>query len=216
MQHRRPTPAQMENAYVARYGREYYEKLKNTLVAVCGLGGLGSNVALYLARAGIGKLLLIDDDRVTLENLSRQYYKPEQIGMLKTEACRANILEYSPYCNIYAQDLKLTTENLPPALVHADIICEAFDDPRAKAMLVDGVSKNFPDKYIVATSGMAGLGTANRIQSHRVSRRLVLCGDATSAVGPDQDLYATRVMVCAAHQAHAVIRLLTEEMEYYE
>ena len=97
----------------------------------------------------------------------------------------------------------------------ADIVCEAFDDPEAKAMLVDGVVRNFPEKYIVAASGMAGLGNANRIQSHRVTDRMVLCGDATSEVGPGPDLVASRVLVCAAHQAHAIIRLILEAKEFF-
>ena len=62
-------------ALIARHGADLHEKFSSATVAVCGLGGLGSNIAVSLARAGVGKLILIDFDRVDISNLNRQQYK---------------------------------------------------------------------------------------------------------------------------------------------
>ena len=69
-----PSAAEFERVMVERHTREVYDKLKAASVAVAGLGGLGSNIAVSLARAGIGKLFLVDFDRVDLSNLNRQQY----------------------------------------------------------------------------------------------------------------------------------------------
>ena len=90
------TQEEWMGALNARHGKERQEKFSRAVVAVCGLGGLGSNVAIALARAGIGKLILIDFDRVDVTNLNRQQYKASQLGMNKTEeigraSCRERV-----------------------------------------------------------------------------------------------------------------------------
>ena len=80
-------------------------------------------------------------------------------------------------------------------------------------MLVNLVLERFPEKYLVAASGMAGLGPANTIQTRKVMKHFYLCGDGNSDVSDDIGLVASRVMICAAHQAHAVLRILAEEYE---
>ena len=78
---------------------------------------------------------------------------------------------------------------------------------------VNAVLERFPEKFLVAASGMAGLGSANAITTRRVSRRFYLCGDGVSDVADGLGLVASRVAVCAGHQAHMVLRLLAEEYE---
>ena len=80
-------------------------------------------------------------------------------------------------------------------------------------MLADVVLDKMKDKYLVASSGMAGFGSANTIQTRRISKRFYICGDGTSDVQSEGSLVATRVMLCAAHQAHTVLRILTEQFE---
>ena len=92
-----PTKEEWIQALKDRHGSVLQEKIASTTVAVCGLGGLGSNIAIALARTGIGKLILIDFDRVDITNLHRQQYKVNQIGMRKTEALRCNLKEINPY-----------------------------------------------------------------------------------------------------------------------
>ena len=172
-------------ALVERHGEERQNAFLNATVAICGLGGLGSNIATALTRAGVGKLILIDFDKVDITNLNRQQYKMSQLGRPKTECCLENLRDISPYTEIEIHTVKLTEVNIPELLGEADIIC----------------------------TGMAGFGSANTIQSRKVFGKFYLCGDEKSDVNDGIGLVASRVMVCAAHEAHMVLRLLSGETE---
>lgn len=200
-------------ALIARHGQELHDRFSSATAAICGLGGLGSNIAIALARAGIGRLILVDFDRVDITNLHRQQYKAEQIGEYKTEALAANLLEISPYTEVKGVTEKVTEENFLELLEGADIVCEAFDNAEAKAMLVNGVLQKLPECYLVAASGMAGMGSPNRIETRRITDRFYLCGDGVSDVEETMGLVAPRVMLCAAHQAQTVLRILAGEYE---
>ena len=203
----------MREALNIRHGEELQNKISAARVAVCGLGGLGSNIAIALARAGVGHLHLIDFDRVDLTNLNRQQYAVGQLGQYKTDALRETLSLVSPYCDVTCDTIQVTEENLPDLLKAEDYICEAFDRAEAKAMLVSGVLEHFPEKYLVAASGLAGLGSANTIQTRRVSQRFYLCGDGTSDSSVGLGLVASRVLVCAAHEANMILRLIAGERE---
>ena len=200
-------------ALIARHGQELHDRFSSATAAICGLGGLGSNIAIALARAGIGRLILVDFDRVDITNLHRQQYKAEQIGEYKTEALAANLLEISPYTEVKGVTEKVTEDNFLELLEGADIVCEAFDNAEAKAMLVNGVLQKLPECYLVAAFGMAGMGSPNRIETRRITDRFYLCGDGVSDVEETMGLVAPRVMLCAAHQAQTVLRILAGEYE---
>lgn len=208
-----PTRDEMRRALEERHGREFQDRLERAAVAVCGLGGLGSNIAIALARAGVGRLILIDFDRVDISNLNRQQYDAEQIGMYKTEALTKNLKRIAPYVELTARCARVDAENCAGLLADADIICEAFDDAEAKAMLVNCVLESMPEKYLVAASGMAGMGPANGIRTRRIAGRFYLCGDGISDVAEENTLIASRAMLCAAHQAHAVMRIIAGKYE---
>lgn len=208
-----PSREVMREALNIRHGEELQNKISAARVAVCGLGGLGSNIAIALARAGVGHLHLIDFDRVDLTNLNRQQYAVGQLGQYKTDALRETLSLVSPYCDVTCDTIKVTEETLPDLLKTEDYICEAFDRAEAKAMLVSGVLEHFPEKYLVAASGLAGLGSANTIQTRRVSKRFYLCGDGTSDSSVGLGLVASRVLVCAAHEANMILRLIAGERE---
>lgn len=200
------------NALKQRHGEDLQRKFSSACVAVCGLGGLGSNVAISLARAGVGTLILIDFDRVDISNLHRQQYKVSQLGIYKTEAMKETISEINPYCNVITHTVRLTEKNLS-FVSDCDIVCECFDSAECKAMLVNGVSERYPEKYIAAASGMSGLHTSNTIQTKKYGKRLYICGDGMSDVSDDGTLFAPRVMLCAAHQANTVLRIIAEKFE---
>ncbi len=208
-----PTKDEWQNALIQRHGEKLQAIISNATVAICGLGGLGSNIAMLLARAGVGKLVLIDFDRVEITNLHRQQYKADQLGVNKTDALKENIHEISPYTDVAAHTVKITEHNVEELLSDADIICEAFDNAAEKAMLTNYVLGNLKTKYLIASSGMAGLGTANSITTRKIAKRFYLCGDGTSDAANDIGLVASRVAICAAHQAHAVIRVLANEFD---
>ena len=208
-----PSKEEMQRTLEARHGKELQEKFTGSTVAICGLGGLGSNIAVSLARAGVGRLILIDFDKVDISNLHRQQYKASQIGRYKTEALTENLREIAPYVETAAYTVRMEEENLTELLKDADVVCEAFDDAEAKAMLVNGVLEKLHTKYLIAASGMAGLSSANSIKTRRVMERFYLCGDGVSDVADRMGLVAPRVMLCAAHQAQMVLRILFGELE---
>ena len=208
-----PTREEMKKALEERHGKELQDKFSAATVAICGLGGLGSNVAISLARAGVGKLILVDFDLVDITNLHRQQYKAAQVGMYKTEALAENLKEIAPYISLELHTICITEENADELLKDADIICEAFDGAECKAMLTNLVLEKMPEKYLVAASGMAGMGSANSIQTRRIMKHFYLCGDEVSDVAEGMGLVASRVMICAAHQAHTVLRILANEFD---
>ena len=208
-----PTKEEWIKALTERHGKELQQAFSSGTVAICGLGGLGSNIAIHLARAGIGKLILIDFDQVDITNLHRQQYKASQIGMFKTDALAENLREINPYIELETYTAHITEDNAIRLLKDADIICEAFDDAECKAMLTNTVLSEMPDKYLVAASGMAGMETANSIKTRRITSRFYLSGDETSEVSDDIGLVAPRVALCAAHQAHTVLRILAKQFD---
>ena len=208
-----PTKKEWTDVLIARHGIELHERFCSATVAICGLGGLGSNVAVALARAGIGKLVLIDYDRVDISNLHRQQYKASQIGCYKTDALLENLSEIAPYTEIEAVMAKITEDNLANILKDADIVCEAFDSAEGKAMLANGVLEQLPDCCLIASSGMSGIDTPNTIKTRKITKRFYLCGDEVSDISDSIGLVAPRVMLCAAHQALTVLRILAGELE---
>ncbi len=208
-----PTKEEWYEALCERHGEDIQKKFTSATVAICGLGGLGSNIAIALARAGVGKLILIDFDKVDITNLHRQQYKTNQIGMNKTDALSENLKEIVPYIELITHTVRVTEDNAVEFLEEADIICEAFDDAEAKAMLTNLVLEKMPSKYIIATSGMAGFGSANTIKTRKVMSRFYLCGDEESDVQSEGSLVSSRVMLCASHQAHTVLRILAEQYD---
>ena len=208
-----PSKEEWIKALYDRHGIELQKRISATTVAICGLGGLGSNIAIALARAGTGRLILIDFDAVDVTNLHRQQYNACQVGMKKTDALQENLKEINPYIKTELHTVFLDESNAKAILSDADIICEAFDNAECKAMLVNLVLSEMRDKYIVSASGMAGMGSANSIHTRKVTERFYLCGDEVSEVSNGIGLISSRVMLCAAHQAHTVLRIMANESE---
>ena len=191
-------------------GEEGQIRLKNSRVLIAGAGGLGSPLALYLAAAGVGTIGLVDFDRVDLTNLNRQQYFIDQLGRYKTEALMETLERINPYLDIRVHCLRVTRENVRALFQKEDYICEAFDVPEQKAMLVQAVLEEFPEKYLVAASGMAGYGDSNEIHTRKITSHFYLCGDEKTEAEEGRGLMAPRVALCAAHQANLVTRLILE------
>lgn len=204
---------ELRAAFESRHGKELQAKLDKCCVAICGLGGLGSNIAISLARVGVGRLILIDHDRVDITNIHRQQYFVDQIGMYKTKALSENLARINPYMDIETHTTKLCLENMRELLSQADIICEAFDKADQKAMLSNFVLEIFPEKYLISGSGMAGLDDSNLITTRKVTSHFFICGDGKSDVETQGSLVATRVMACAAHEAHKVVQIINNEID---
>lgn len=194
----------------SRQPDDYQEKIANGKIAVFGLGGLGSNIAIMLARLGVGTLKIVDFDNVDFTNLNRQSYFLDNIGKPKTLALENQLQKINPYISIETYNEFVTEENACVIAQNFDIAIEAFDDPKSKAMLATTLLANNKTIKLVSASGMAGYDTANSITTKKINNRFFVCGDKTSKIETQNDLIATRVMVCASHQAHLALRLLLD------
>lgn len=207
------TREQLEQAMDQRFSKEVYEKFKQARICIAGLGGLGSNIAIMLARSGIGTLKLIDFDVVDITNLNRQAYRIEHIDRPKTEALREMIGEINPYIKIEVIQKKVTEENLAELFTGEQLVCEAFDNPEYKAMLVNYLLEQQPETIVVSGSGMAGVGSSNWICTRQKMKRLYVCGDEESDAYAGMGLLSPRVSICAGHQANMLLRLILGEKE---
>lgn len=184
-------------------------ELRNSVVGVAGLGGLGSHVAAALARMGLGRLIIADFDVVDTSNLNRQQYYFDQVGMAKVDATVANLRRINPEIAVFGHQVRLTSENIPEIFGGVDVVAECFDRSEQKQMLVETVLLRM-DVPVVSVSGIAGYGRSNEIVTRRISDRLVLVGDGVSGTGPGVPLTAGRVGVAAGHQANAVLEMMLE------
>lgn len=203
-----PSAEELETLMMARHTPGVHEKLKHACVGIAGAGGLGSQVAFALARVGIGQLIIADYDIVEPSNLNRQQYFIDQIGMPKVIALQENLQRVNPGTKIKIYHQRVTPENISVFFSEVDILVEAFDAADQKAMLTNYFLCNFPDKFLVAASGIAGYETSNSIRTTKISDHFYLCGDGVTAAEPGRGLMAPRVGIVAHHQANAVLRLL--------
>ena len=190
--------------------KDIAKKLKKAKVCILGLGGLGSNVAVLLARSGIGYLKLIDFDVVEASNLNRQQYRISHIGIKKTEAIKTIIKEINPFVEIDTLDIKVDRENILSVVEDIEIVVEAFDRAETKAMAIEELLTN-KNKIVISASGMAGLGSANEVITRKIKENFYLIGDNYSDYEEYSGIISTRVMLCAAHQANMVLRLILGE-----
>jgi sulfur carrier protein ThiS adenylyltransferase len=206
-----PDAAELDALLTARHTPGVHARVRLATVGIAGVGGLGSAVAIALARTGVGRLIIADFDLVEPSNLNRQHYFLDQIGLPKVYALRDTLARINPHVHVAACHLRVTAANITEIFGAADVLVEAFDRADQKAMLVEVFAARFPDRPVVAGSGMAGYGPSNSIATRRRGRSLYLCGDGGTAAAPGVGLMAPRVGIAAHHQANAVLRLLLGE-----
>ncbi len=211
-----PGREELEALMMARHTPGVHEKVKTAAVGIAGLGGLGSSVAIALARVGVGTLVLADFDLVEPSNLNRQQYFLDQIGMPKVRALKENLARINPHVTVECHELLLDRENIPRIFAGAPIVVEAFDRADMKEMIITTVLEKMPEHKVVAASGLAGYGPNNSIRTERIARNLYIVGDQVSAAGPGSGLMAPRVGIAAHHQANLVLRLILGEEEETE
>ncbi len=208
-----PSREELEYMMMARHTPKIHERLKEAVVGIAGLGGLGSNVAIALARIGVGTLILADFDVVEPSNLNRQQYFVDQIGMYKVDAMTENLSKINPYVKIKGFNIKLNPENILEVFSGVMVIVEAFDKAVEKAMLINTVLERMPEVKVVAASGLAGYGPNNDIKTMALADRLFIVGDHVSEAKEGQGLMAPRVGIAASHQANQVVRIILGEKE---
>jgi sulfur carrier protein ThiS adenylyltransferase len=188
------------------------EKLSKATVGIAGCGGLGSNVAAALTRVGIGKLILVDSDKVELSNLNRQFFFTENIGEYKVDALCKNLFKINPYVIIEKKVARVSRKNLLELFECVDVLVEAFDGAEDKGMIVDAFldEEKFRKKYLVCASGMAGFDSSNIIRTDKFADNVYIAGDFCSQ-SCEKGVMAPRVWIASAHEANMVVRLLAGE-----
>lgn len=182
------------------------EKLQKATVGIAGCGGLGSNAAVALVRAGVGHLILADHDVVEASNLNRQHYFQQDIGKKKVETLAAHLRAINPDVELVLHNIELTPENVPGIYADADLLIEAFDSADSKRWLIESWCVAYPDRPIVVASGVSGCGNTGAMKVHS-SGNIHVCGDEESEM--TMGLCAARVMMAASMQANVAIELLT-------
>ena len=180
--------------------------LESARIGIAGAGGLGSNCAMHLVRAGVRRLTVADFDVVNESNLNRQFFFRDQLGAKKVEALKANLLRIDPEADIRAVDVKLDAASAQELFADCDIVVEAFDVADSKAMLAAALLPR--GKRLVTASGLAGWGRSNAMRVKKMGSRLVAVGDGETAVGENAAPASPRVGIAAAMQANSVVALL--------
>jgi sulfur carrier protein ThiS adenylyltransferase len=181
--------------------------LAASTVAVAGCGGLGSNAAVALVRAGVGSLILVDQDVVEESNLNRQHFFRQDLGRSKVEALADHLRAINPAVKLELHALALTAGAAPRLLGAADLLIEAFDRAEAKRWLLEAWCRAFPERFVVCASGLSGLGRTEAITVKRTGK-IILCGDEQSDAS--EGLCAARVAIVANMQANLAIEALVE------
>jgi sulfur carrier protein ThiS adenylyltransferase len=183
------------------------DALGRSTVGIAGAGGLGSNVAAALARAGVGKLIVADFDVLEPPDLNRQYYFVDQVGRPKVEALGENLMRMNPFSDYEMRNVKIDGDNLREVFGAADLLVEAFDLADQKQMLIEAWLALRPGRPVIAASGLAGYGGNNKLRQRRLGS-LYICGDEASECDVCSAPMAPRVAVVAAMQANLAVELL--------
>jgi len=190
------------------------EKLRNSIVGIAGTGGLGSNAAVALARAGIGKLILVDFDKIEKSNLDRQYFFLDQVGKIKVEALKDNIKRIDSTVKVQALKQKLEKGSMEKPFHNVDVVIEALDNATTKMEFIEEILLKLPDKPVVAASGVTGYGNSDRIVTKRFGT-LHICYDGYAKSSEDDILLAPRVCLMANWEADLALKIiLGEDSEY--
>ena len=179
--------------------------LESVRVGIAGAGGLGSNCAMHLVRAGVNHLTVVDFDIVNESNLNRQFFFRDQLGLKKVEALKENLLRIDPGADICAVDMRLDASSAREIFADCDVVVEAFDVVDAKVMLVSSFASS--GKKLVTASGLAGWGRSNAMRVRKMGN-IVAIGDGETAVGANAAPASPRVGIAAAMQANAVVAML--------
>ncbi|MCK5686411.1 sulfur carrier protein ThiS adenylyltransferase ThiF [bacterium] len=197
-----------ENSIFSRNVDGMTEILTRSCIGIAGCGGLGSNAAVALVRAGIGKLILVDFDNVEMSNLNRQYFFVNQVGTKKVEALAANLKSINPRVELEIFNVKIDPESIQELFGSADLLIEAFDKAESKKWLIENWSINNPNKPVISGNGVSGIGNNESLTTTKMGN-IYFCGDGVSDL--TMGLCGARVAIVANMQANLAIELLVSE-----
>jgi sulfur carrier protein ThiS adenylyltransferase len=178
-------------------------------VGIAGAGGIGSNVAFQLVRAGVNCLKIVDFDRIEISNLNRQFYFAEQVGRAKAPALVENLRRIDPAADLEALVMRLDSGNMAAIFRDVDVVVEGFDGAVDKKALLETFAGS--QKMVVAASGVAGLDL-NGITVRRMGNCHIV-GDFTTEAGAG-NLYAPKVIMVAAMMSQIILKRYLEHLDF--
>lgn len=176
-------------------------------IGIAGAGGLGSNVAVNLVRSGVTNLRIADFDTIDESNLNRQFYFRDQIGMVKVEALRENLMRINPDLSLEVENLKLDRSNMREFFSDCHIVVEAFDRSEYKSMLLEEVG----DKELIICASGIGNHHLEDITIKKMGRNIYIVGDFSSDIETNRT-FSAKVQIIASMMAN----ILMERSGYYE
>ena len=190
---------------IKKLGQMNLDKIRSARVGIAGAGGLGSNCALNLVRVGFEKLTIADFDHVDASNLDRQFYFLDQVGMYKVEALKTNLCRINPGLELKILKERIEKNNVKDIFADCDIVAECLDTAVCKKTLLEELL--IMKKFVVAVSGLGGVGSSDEIKIHRLKNNLVVVGDLKSDICQKPAL-SPRVNVAAAKQADVILEYI--------
>ncbi|MEE3664783.1 HesA/MoeB/ThiF family protein [Brenneria sp. g21c3] len=204
-------------------GPEGQEKLKSASVLLVGLGGLGAPASMYLAAAGVGTLLLADDDALHLTNLQRQIlYRTTDINQPKAELARRQLQALNPHAEIVALTERLGGETLRQAVSRVDVVLDCSDNMetrhavnaaciRAGKPLVSGSAVGFSGQLLVLTPpynhGCYACLYPDATEPQRNCRTAGVLGPVVGVIGTLQALEAIKLLAGLPSALNGKLRL---------
>ena len=183
--------------------------LQQISVGIAGAGGLGSNIAMMLARSGIQRFTLVDFDCIEPSNLNRQFFFPDQIGKPKVEALAEHLRRLNPEIELSLHVKRLTRENILETFSGCQVIVEAFDGAAAKAMCYQAFKNT--GCFYTGASGLAGWKT-EALSYRFLDDKTVIVGDFSTGVNETNPPMAPKVMQAAGMQANAVLAHILDNL----
>lgn len=192
-----------EEALVRYFGEQGLRKIQSTVVGIAGLGGLGSNCAVCLARSGFRKFILADFDKVEYSNLNRQFYFLDQVSLYKTDCLKANLLRINPDLDITLVTQKISADNVAMIFTDCGVVVEAFDKAEYKCLMAEVFLGS--GKLFVSASGLAGWGNSDELRIKKIKDNCFLIGDSYSEATGSLSPCAPRVAIAAAKEADVIL-----------
>lgn len=170
-------------------------------IGIAGVGGIGSNVAMHLVRAGVVAFRIVDFDKVEVSNLNRQFYFAHQVGLPKVKALVENLTLIRSDVQIEAIEVCIDETNIGELFHDCDCVVEGFDRAEGKALLL----KTFwsSSKYIVSANGVGG-NDVETIRIYRPKPTIAIVGDFSSDI-VNHPLSSAKVGTVAGMMASLVL-----------
>jgi len=194
---------EFEKALLSYYSPKQLSVIQKTKIGIAGAGGLGSNIAVCLARSGFMDFEIIDPDLVDMKNLNRQYYFLSDIGQPKVEAILKRLKKINPDITVKTETIYLSRKNIMNYFSNRDVIFEAFDNVESKTLLLESFGNS--NKLLIFGNGMAGISNQSEIKIKKIRENIFIVGDGATCVGPKTPPLAPRVTACAAMMASCAL-----------